>query len=131
MRKDEIMKLYPDIRKVKKTFNWKPSVEIKKRGFKALLKAILIKNIDLSLSIILIVVWTNLYSDLKIFKMSDLIKTDYLNNGFVISKPLMDEISIKILRKELDDEFKDFNDGVSINITDFKNIEVTKKYFKY
>ena len=59
--------------------------------------------------------------------MSDLIKTDYLNNGFVISKPLMDEISIKILRKELDDEFKDFNDGVSINITDFKNIEVTKK----
>ena len=58
--------------------------------------------------------------DLKIFKMSDLIKTDYLNNGFVISKPLMDEISIKILRKELDDEFKDFNDGVSINITDLK-----------
>ena len=43
MRKDEIMKLYPDIRKVKKTFNWKPSVEIK-RGFKALLKAILIKK---------------------------------------------------------------------------------------
>ncbi len=59
--------------------------------------------------------------------MSDLIKTDYLNNGFVISKPLMDEISIKTLRKELDDEFKDFNDGVSINITDFKNFEVTKK----
>ena len=59
--------------------------------------------------------------------MSDLIKTDYLNNGFVISKPLMDEISIKTLREELDDEFKDFNDGVSINITDFKNFEVTKK----
>ena len=30
MRKNEIMKLYPDIRKVKKTFNWKPKVEIKK-----------------------------------------------------------------------------------------------------
>ena len=59
--------------------------------------------------------------------MNDLIKTDYLNNGFVISKPLMDEDSIKTLREDLDNEFKDYNDGVSINITDFKNFEVTKK----
>ena len=30
MRKDEIMKLYPDIRKVKKIFDWKPKIGIKK-----------------------------------------------------------------------------------------------------
>ena len=51
-----------------------------------------------------------------------MIKTDYLNNGFVI-KTFDGRNIYKNFKKELDDEFKDFNDGVSINITDFKNIE--------
>ncbi len=59
--------------------------------------------------------------------MNSLVKSEYLKNGFYVTKPLIDEKYITSLRKELEKEFESHEDVVSINITDFKNSELIKK----
>lgn len=57
---------------------------------------------------------------------------NYINDGYVISKNLLEDNEILSLRKEFDEEFVDQNEneGVSRLLDDFKNPELAKKIIK-
>ena len=51
----------------------------------------------------------------------------YKKNGFAVSKPLLDQDSIKKLRNNLDEELQDYQGGVILGIEKIKNQNLLKK----
>ena len=55
---------------------------------------------------------------------------NYKKNGYAMSEPLLDKKDIYNLRAELDDEFKDYKEGIILGIEKIKNQNLLKKVIK-